>query len=237
METVAETGSTNADLKSRVQQKDPSLTEGLWLRAERQSGGKGRLGRAWESPVGNLYCSTVVDCRDTDPSPSTLSFVTALAVSDGIAAHIEPGSIKLKWPNDILVGGAKICGILLERCGDHVIVGTGVNVSVTPEVQDRQVTSLLDEGADPELSAETLLQEIAASFAQWLSLWRRDGLLPVLQEWRKRAHAEGTMLTINKHSSNSLIGSYAGLSDEGALRLRKPDGTLIEIHAGDVEIG
>ena len=123
---------------------------------------------------------------------------TALAVSDGIAAHIEPGLIELKWPNDILVGGAKICGILLERCGDHVVVGTGVNVAVTPEVKDRQVTSLLDEGADPELSAETLLQEIAASFDQWLFQWRRDGLLPILQEWRKRAHAEGTMLTINK---------------------------------------
>lgn len=220
-----------------MQQADPSISEGLWLRAERQSGGKGRLGRTWQSPEGNLYCSTVVRCEDTDPSPSTLSFVTALAVSDGIAAHIDPRSIELKWPNDILVGGAKICGILLERSGDHVIVGIGVNVAVTPSVEDREVTSLRDQGPDPEPSAELLLQQIAISFAHWLSKWRRDGLFPVLAEWQNRAHVTGTRLMVDKDSPCPLTGSYQGLSDDGALRLRKPDGTLIEIHAGDVEIG
>ncbi|MEL6876242.1 MAG: biotin--[acetyl-CoA-carboxylase] ligase, partial [Pseudomonadota bacterium] len=151
--------------------------------------------------------------------------------------HIDPQKIELKWPNDILVGGAKICGILLERSGDHVIVGTGVNVAVTPPVEDREVTSLRDLGSDPEPSAELMLQQIAISYAQWLSVWRTDGLLPVLQEWQRRAHAIGTSVMIDKDSPDPLTGTYQGLSDNGALRLRKPDGTLIEIHAGDVEIG
>lgn len=213
------------------------MTEGLWLRAECQTGGKGRLGRTWHSPQGNLYCSTVVSCRDGDPAPSTLSFVTALAVSDAIAEHVDPKIVELKWPNDILVSGAKICGILLERSGDHVIVGTGINVAVAPPVADREVTSLHAEGASPELTAGAFLEQLSVAFGHWLAKWRTDGLLPVLQVWQVRAHPVGTKVTVDKNSSNPLTGSYQGLSDDGALRLRKPDGTLIEIHAGDVEIG
>ncbi len=184
-----------------------------------------------------MYCSTIVDCRDNDPAPSTLSFVTALAVGDAIANQIDPQKIELKWPNDILVGGAKICGILLEGCGNQVIVGTGVNVAVSPSVEGRKVTSLRGEGAAEDLSAALFLDQLSARFGQWLSVWRTDGLLPVLVEWQRRAHAIGTPVTVDKDSPNPLTGSYQGLSDDGALRLRKPDGTLIEIHAGDVEIG
>ncbi len=75
--------------------------EGLWLRAERQSGGVGRLGRKWESPAGNLYCSTLVACRGGDPAPSTLSFVAALAVHKTVSAFLPHDDIWLKWPNDI----------------------------------------------------------------------------------------------------------------------------------------
>ncbi|WP_243457163.1 biotin--[acetyl-CoA-carboxylase] ligase [Parasphingorhabdus cellanae] len=211
--------------------------EGLWLRAEKQSGGIGRLGRRWESPKGNLYCSTIVSCRHEYPAPSTLSFVTALAVHKAIGAHLSHKEIWLKWPNDILVSGLKICGILLERSGDAVIVGIGVNVAIAPEIDGRIVTSLHKEGSKSDLTAAAFLETLAQCFADMLDLWRVSGLEAILSAWQQRAHPLGTRLSTSGVNGERLDGEYAGLSDDGALRLRKPDGTLIEIHAGDVDVG
>ncbi len=211
--------------------------EGLWLRAEKQSGGIGRLGRKWESPEGNLYCSTIVTCRREDPAPSTLSFVAAVAVHKAISAHLSLEDIWLKWPNDILVSGLKICGILLERSGDAVVVGIGVNVAIAPEVDGRIVTSLHQAGSKADLTAAEFLESLAQCFADTLNDWRQMGLVAILSEWQKRAHPLGTRLSTSDANGERLEGEYAGLSDGGALRLRKPDGTLIEIHAGDIDVG
>tara|TARA_R110000772_G_scaffold23506_7_gene62937 strand:- start:236 stop:901 length:666 start_codon:yes stop_codon:yes gene_type:complete len=211
--------------------------EGLWLRAEKQNGGVGRLGRKWESPEGNLYCSTLVDCRAGDPAPSTLSFVAALAVHKAISAHLPHDDVKLKWPNDILVSGLKICGILLERAGDSVIVGIGVNIAVAPEVEGRIVTSLHQEGTNIDLDAAEFLETLTQYFAETLNIWRQSGLAAILIAWQQRAHSIGTRLVTSHENGDRLEGEYAGLSDDGALRLRKADGALIEIHAGDVHVG
>lgn len=211
--------------------------EGFWLRAVKQSGGVGRLGRKWESPEGNLYCSTLVRCRRDDPSPSSLSFVAALAVHKAISAHLTHDDIWLKWPNDILVSELKICGILLERAGDAVVVGIGVNVAVAPRLDGRSVTSLHKEGSDPELSPEAVLDSLAEYFADTLTEWRQTGLASILDAWQKRAHPLGTKLSTSDANGQPLEGEYAGLSADGALRLRKRDGTLIAIHAGDVDVG
>ncbi len=211
--------------------------EGLWLRAEKQSGGIGRLGRKWESPEGNLYCSTMVVCRAEDPQPSTLSFVAALAVHKAINAHVPHDDIRLKWPNDILVSGHKICGILLERSGEAVVVGIGVNIAVAPQVEGRIVTSLHKEGAEASLTAASFLETLAQYFADAVNEWRQSGLPAILAAWQERAHPLGTRLSTSDEKGNRLEGEYAGLSDQGALRLRKADGALIEIHAGDVDVG
>ncbi|MEH6756527.1 MAG: biotin--[acetyl-CoA-carboxylase] ligase [Parasphingorhabdus sp.] len=231
---MAETASTNADMKIRAQS---GIAEGLWLRAERQSGGVGRLGRKWESPEGNLYCSTMVGCHPDDPAPSTLTFVAALAVHKAISAYLPHDDVRLKWPNDILASGMKICGILLERAGNAVIVGIGVNIAIAPQVEGRAVTSLHRERADINLGPAEFLDTLAQYFADTVEEWRRSGLAAILTAWQLNAHPVGTRLVTSDADGGRLDGEYAGLSDDGALRLRKADGAIIEIHAGDVHVG
>ncbi|MGB5485612.1 MAG: biotin--[acetyl-CoA-carboxylase] ligase [Parasphingorhabdus sp.] len=233
IETVKQTASTNADLKALAGQG--SAAEGYWLRAETQSGGIGRLGRKWESPKGNLYCSTVVDIRPGDPAPSSLSFVAGLAVYAVIRSYLPGTEMILKWPNDILVSQAKICGILLERVKNQVVVGIGVNIAVTPEVEGRLLTSLAAEGA--KIDAAGFLDRLTVTFSDLVRIWRDQGSPHILKEWQKLAHPVGSIITTSDERDERTTGEYAGLTADGALRLRKADGTLIEIRAGDISIG
>ena len=225
--TVAETGSTNDDVAALAR---AGAREGLWLRAERQSGGRGRQGRGWHSPAGNLYASTIVRLRKGDPSPATLAMVAAVALDEILRAYgAEP---TIKWPNDLHIGAEKLTGILLERTGDAVVVGIGVNLAHRPEGLDRPVTSLdtLGLGA-PEPDA--FLRGLADAFARWLGAWR-VGLEPVRRRWLDRAHPVGTALSVRLPDQAPLDGLFDGLDALGALRLRLPSGEVQVIHAGDV---
>ncbi|MEP3450473.1 MAG: biotin--[acetyl-CoA-carboxylase] ligase [Parasphingorhabdus sp.] len=233
METVAVTASTNADLKERV--LSGNVEEGHWLRAERQSGGIGRLGRKWESPEGNLYCSTVVKTDDGDPSPSSLSFVASLAVHEAMKKCVPNGQLLLKWPNDVLLNDAKVCGILLEQVGDSVVVGMGINVAVAPQVEGKVTISLHEAGAMTALTAADFLNLLCDSFAKRLQQWRSKGAQSILSDWQEFAHQIGASLSASIDKDTRIQGEFAGLTNSGALRLKKPDGSLVEIHAGDVE--
>jgi BirA family biotin operon repressor/biotin-[acetyl-CoA-carboxylase] ligase len=204
-------------------------SEGLWLRAERQTSGKGRQGRAWDSPAGNLYLSTLVRVRPGEPSPATLALVAAGALEEAVSLFgVHP---MLKWPNDLLVGGAKLSGILLERVDDAVIIGFGVNLAHYPVDLDRPATSIAAHAPapDPQVFAETL----AEVFPRWLSRWR-DGIGPVRDRWLARAHPLDTALTARLADGTSMEGLFGGLDGQGALILRLADGTTRVIHAGDV---
>ncbi len=263
--TVAETGSTNADMLALA---GSGIAEGVWLRAERQNGGRGRQGRVWASPVGNFYGSTVVRVRGGDPSPATLALVAAVALEEVVRVHLDhPGGgrdpvakadgagrsiassnvpqlgrglrrggaevgLVIKWPNDLLLDGAKLSGILLERAGDAIVVGMGVNLAHHPENTDRLATSLAAHGITPDPAdfAETL----ADAFARWLSIWRGQGLAPVRARWLERAHPIGTALTARLPDGSATDGLFGGLERDGALNLRLADGTTRVIHAGDV---
>lgn len=230
-EEVTLTGSTNADLLSRAAEGAP---EGLWLRADAQDGGRGRLGRKWESPKGNLFASTIVRLRDTDPSPASLAFVTAVAVFDAIRQIAPQIGISLKWPNDILtLDGAKLCGILLERTSDAVVVGIGLNLVWHPENFERKVSDLLTLGATPP-DAQTSLEIVAESFERHLGIWRQTGLATIVRQWEARAHPRGTALSAKLPDGDQLDGFYAGLDKDGALRLSLADGSIRAIHAADV---
>ena len=214
-----------------------NAAEGFWLRAEKQVGGIGRMGRKWESPEGNLYCSTVVDMMPGDPSPSSLSFVTSLAVYDILKAQLRPNaSIMLKWPNDILINHAKICGILLERILEKVVVGIGINIISAPQLPDRETTFLHAANDRNENDASQILDYLIPLFENRLKQWRQSGLKSILRDWQSAAHAPGTSLYVSDHDGTKIRGEYLGLTDDGALRLRKADGTLIVLHAGDVEM-
>jgi BirA family biotin operon repressor/biotin-[acetyl-CoA-carboxylase] ligase len=224
---VPVTGSTNCDLLARAREGAP---EAVWLRAEQQTGGKGRQGRSWESPPGNLYASTLVRLIPHDPPAPTLALLAGVALHETASLFSPPwkGGVMLKWPNDLLAGPAKLAGILLERAGDAVVIGFGVNLAHHPTGLDRPVTSLAAlAGAAPDPA--TFLDALADSFARHLGEWRRIGLGPIRERWVAAAHPVGTPLFTPEGE-----GLFEGLDDLGALRLRKADGSIRVIHAGDV---
>ena len=206
--------------------------EGLWLRAERQTGGRGRQGRGWHSAHGNLYASTLVRLAPGDPPAPSLAMVAAVALHEVVSAFAPGHKALIKWPNDLLVDGAKLSGILLQRAHDSVVIGIGVNLASAPEGLDRPVTSLArltGSAPDPAVFLETL----ADSFARWLSRWRGQGLAPVRDRWLLAAHPVGTALTTDA-AGQRLEGLFDGLDASGSLRLRLADGGVHVIHAGDV---
>jgi BirA family biotin operon repressor/biotin-[acetyl-CoA-carboxylase] ligase len=206
--------------------------EGLWLRAERQTAGRGRQGRAWVSPPGNLYASTIVRLRPGDPPPATLAMVAAVALDEVVRTVLPGGDLSIKWPNDLLLGGAKLSGILLERAGNAVVIGIGVNLVHHPEGLPRPVTSLA--AHDVPVDPEPFLEMLADGFARWLERWRGEGLDPVRRRWVERAHPKGTALTANLPDGAAVEGLFDGLDSDGALVLRLADGTSRVIHAADV---
>lgn len=223
--TVASTASTNADLLAEAQAGAP---EGLWLRAESQTGGRGRAGRSWLSPPGNLYASTIVRLCPGDPDAATLALTASVALEEVASAYAGPGKLQLKWPNDLMAGRAKLAGILLERIDDAVVIGFGVNLAHHPTDLERPTVSLAAlGGACPDPDA--FLVELADAFARWLSRWRGEGLAPVRARWLERAHALGTALV-----STGVEGLFDGLDASGALLLRRADGRIETIRAGDV---
>ena len=223
--TVADTGSTNADLLAEAQAGAP---EGLWLRAESQSGGRGRAGRSWISPPGNLYASTIVRLNPGEPEPATLALVAAVALEEVAAAYAGPVKLQLKWPNDLMAGHAKLAGVLLERVGDAVVIGFGVNLAHHPEGLDRPTASLVALGIEPP-DPGLFLADLADTFARWLGRWRGEGLGPVRARWLGRAHPIGSALATAESE-----GLFDGLDFSGALLLRRADGRVETIRAGDV---
>jgi BirA family biotin operon repressor/biotin-[acetyl-CoA-carboxylase] ligase len=223
--TVAETGSTNDDMAALAAAGE---AEGSWLRAERQTGGRGRQGRSWSSPAGNLYASTLVRLRAGDPPAPSLALVAAVALHDTVGSWAPGAAVQIKWPNDLLAGGAKLAGILLERAGDAVVIGMGVNLAHHPEDLARPAMSVAAlSGAAPE--PDIFLEQLAEVFARYLGLWRGTGLGAIRTAWLKRAHPLGTPLTTTEGE-----GLFDGLDPAGALRLRLPHGEVRLIHAGDV---
>jgi BirA family biotin operon repressor/biotin-[acetyl-CoA-carboxylase] ligase len=228
--TLPETGSTNDDLAALARS---GAEEGLWLRAERQTGGRGRQGREWHSPEGNLYASTLVRLRPSDPPAPTLALAAAVALHEIASAFAPEAAIRIKWPNDLLAEGAKLSGILLEREGEAVIVGFGVNLAHHPEDTLRPANSLAAlTGSAPDASA--FVGALAESFARWLSRWRGEGVAPVRAAWLAAAHPPGTALSTHNASGAWIEGLFEGLDESGALRLREADGSVQVVHAGDV---
>ena len=200
--------------------------EGLWLRAERQSGGRGRQGRTWFSPPGNLYASTLVRLQPGDPPAASLALVAAVALHEVVSPTVP--AARIKWPNDILAGDAKLAGILLEREGEAVVAGFGVNLAAPPPGLDRPAASVAEiSGAAPD--PDGFVEILAEAFGRWLGRWRRGDLGEIRRRWLDAAHPIGTALATTEGE-----GLFEGLDESGALRLRLATGELRIIHAGDV---
>ncbi|WEX78617.1 biotin--[acetyl-CoA-carboxylase] ligase [Sinorhizobium numidicum] len=233
---LAETVSTNSECLARAREGDPG---NLWITATRQTGGRGRRGRAWFSEPGNLYASLLL----IDPAPverlHSLPLAVAVAVHRAIHRVMPPGSadVAIKWPNDILIDGRKVCGILLEGerlpDGRHaLVIGCGINVAVIPEEALYPVTSLRREGAT--ISPDELFAHLFATMAEALSVWYRGaGVGVIIDQWRAAARGIGEPITVNL-PDRSLSGRFAGIDQDGRLMLDTGSGTLQAIAAGDV---
>lgn len=231
---VSQTGSTNADLAAQVTAGGP-LAEGDWLIADRQLSGRGRLGRTWFDGTGNFMGSTAVRLQPGDLPAGTLALVAGLAAYEAIAPLLPPPHrAELKWPNDVLIGTAKLCGILLERVADTVIVGIGVNLAQAPSLSDRQTIAMAAFGPAPDRDA--FAADVARQFDLELQRWRSYGLEPLIARWIAAAHPLGTRLTVGEPGEIALHGTFAGLTADGALQLRLADGTCRVIHAGEVRL-
>lgn len=232
VEFVARTGSTNRDLRERIAGAR-AVAEGYWLVADRQSEGRGRQGRAWLDAPGNFMGSTVVNLQPGDPPAASLSFVAAIAVYEVVVNHVaSPQSLVIKWPNDLMLAGAKLAGILLERVGDAAVVGVGVNLAAAPELADRTARHLAENAPAPDRDA--FARELAASFDREVDRWRQFGLDPLFARVLAASHPPGSRLTVHGADGARLTGEFCGLEPDGALRLRLADGTVHAVHAGDV---
>lgn len=234
IELVEQTGSTNADLAAAIRSGE-GWPEGKWLVARRQSAGRGRQGREWFDGAGNFMGSALVTLGEGTPPPASLSFVAALAVRDAAAALTgETGHLTLKWPNDVLLDGGKLSGILLEMVRGHIIVGIGVNLARAPQLPDRKTAALADIAPAPAL--EDFAARLAAAFDRRLEAWRTYGLGATLQAFLGHSiHAAGSPVTVHDSDGSVISGTFAGLEEsDGALRLRLADGSERVIRAGDI---
>lgn len=211
------------------------MGDGFWLVARRQSAGRGRLGRAWSDGAGNFMGSTAVHLAPGDPHAGSLALASGLAVHEAVSCYLPATHMPmLKWPNDVLVNRAKMAGILLERTGNAVVVGIGVNLAQAPELPDRATFALADLGIT--LDPDEFAQNLAQCLARQIDLWRAYGLSPLIARWQAAAHPPGTPLAVSDPAGAILHGRFAGLDGQGALRLTLANGTTRIMHAGDVNL-
>ena len=233
-----EAGSTNDEAKARAA---AGAAEGTVVWARQQRAGRGRRGRIWESPPGNLYCSAILRPSCEARRVAQLSFVAALAVLD-LVDGLLPGRARCKWPNDILVDGGKVAGILLESAlksdgrVDWVVLGIGVNLVGHPGLEGPVPSSSLVEAGALALKPEDALPLLLAALSERRSEWETQGFAAVRRTWLARAHGLGGPVTV-ANGGEKLVGTFDGLDEEGALVLAQANAAPISVVAGDVFFG
>lgn len=204
----------------------------LWLLADAQSLGRGRLGRSWVSEPGNLYATFLFSIAEGPQAAAQVSFVAALAVHDSVMSLRPERAPRIKWPNDVLIGGAKFCGVLPEVVGEsptRIAIGCGVNLAHAPEGTPYPVTSL---GKD--LAVPKVLEQLDASLARRLAQWDEGrGFASIRSDWSARALGVGGEVTATS-GTRRLNGTFKGLAADGALLLDEGNGTMTPIHSGEV---
>jgi BirA family biotin operon repressor/biotin-[acetyl-CoA-carboxylase] ligase len=183
------------------------------------------------SGSGNFFGSTLVQLRAEDPPAQTLSLAAGLALIEAIDIAMPAQAVTLKWPNDVMLLGRKLAGILLERSGDRVAVGFGVNLATAPVLTDRHAATL-----GGQISSQAFAPLLAGSFSNLLDIWRSSETVALARAWQQRAHPTGTRLTVHTGPEETVSGRFAGLEPDGALRLTLDDGSTEVVRAGDVDL-
>jgi BirA family transcriptional regulator, biotin operon repressor / biotin---[acetyl-CoA-carboxylase] ligase len=175
----------------------------------------------------------VVQLQPGDPPAPALSLVAGLALIEAVEAAAPCAPLSLKWPNDLLLGDAKLAGILLERTGNRVVAGFGVNLADAPSIAGRK-TAALTPIAD--LTPQAFAPLLAGKFEQLLASWRSADPVQFAQAWIARAHPVGTPLEVHSGPDERVGGTFGGIEPDGAMRLRRPNGMVDLIRAGDVQL-
>jgi BirA family biotin operon repressor/biotin-[acetyl-CoA-carboxylase] ligase len=173
----------------------------------------------------------LVDLRPADPPAPTLSLVAGLTLIEALDVAAPGLPLMLKWPNDLMLSGQKLAGILAERAGTRVVLGFGINLAGSPDLGDRQAASL-----DGRIKPQAFAPLLAASFNRMLTVWRSSDLNGLTRAWEVRAHPVGTALSVHLGRDELVDGRFGGLDSDGALRLLRDDGTVELVRAGDVEL-
>ena len=208
----------------------------VWARS--QNSGRGRLGRTWVSPEGNLYTTALLEPGLPLGRLQELSFVASLAVHDTVAGLLADADLVLKWPNDVLLGGAKISGILTETRvrGDHVValLGVGINLAHAPDATRYPTTALADHLSAP-LTVEELLECYLKALSERYALWRSDGFAQIRDAWAIRSRWIGRMVSI-ENGDRKILGRYDGIEADGSMIVSGEGGEKHKISAGDVRL-
>lgn len=227
--------STNDEARRRAGE----ALDGTVYRTQEQLSGRGRRGRVWRSPVGNLYMSVFLKPQCPPNKAAQLSFVSALAIADGISSHLPPLSeVGLKWPNDVLLNGSKVSGILLESSGvsgtdlDWLVIGIGLNILHFPTDAAYPATSLAAEGTGT-IERDDLTVALLKHFKLWQDIWRSDGFGAIRQAWLARASNLGKEIEV-RLAAETFEAVFEDLDEDGALVARLPDGSVRRISAGDI---
>jgi BirA family biotin operon repressor/biotin-[acetyl-CoA-carboxylase] ligase len=237
---LEEVGSTNSEAfeRARAGEQGP-----LWIVARRQTHGRGRSGRAWASEPGNLYASLLQRLVCPQTVLHQLSLLAGVAVIDAIRAAAGGdvvAGLRLKWPNDVLIGGGKCAGILPESHssaganGIIVVIGVGINLARAPADMQRGATALAAHGVRE--TPESMLQHLAAAMQRWLQIWDAgEGFAKVRAAWRERAGPVGESVTINT-GKDRITGTFLDLDSSGALIMRDAHGLQRRFTYGDVTL-
>lgn len=231
---VSSIDSTNAALRERAALGEP---EGLVLRADEQTAGRGRRGRGWDSPAGNLYVSLLLrpDCLPAEGA--TVGFVAAVALGR-VLRDLTPAEVLHKWPNDLLVGGAKMSGVLLEAGTgvdgmlDWLVLGMGVNIRSHPETGLYPTTDLVASGG-PSIVPRALLDRFLGVFGPFYDAWHEGGFKAVRADWLAFAAGIGERV-VARLEREEVAGSFTDLDADGALILELDGGRQRRIAAGDI---
>ena len=230
-----EIDSTNEEARRRaaVGERGP-----LWITARRQNAGRGRRGREWVSPEGNLMATLLIAPGVAPAEAARLSFVAALAVHDLVTAYAKRANVRVKWPNDVLVDGKKVAGILLESSGTEgqdivpwLAIGVGVNLGQAPADAAYPATFVGAHGPAP--SPAEALAELAEAWETRFRVWRVSGFSAIRDAWLAVASGIGQQVEI-RLPAETLQGRFETLMPDGALSLLLPSGARRAITAGEV---
>lgn len=232
--------STNIIAKEKALHGAEEIGEGTLIIAERQSAGKGRLGRKWFSPAGGIWLSVILYPQLSPSYISRITLMTAVAAVKAIKICTQIKS-QIKWPNDILINEKKVCGILTEMSAEldiinWVVVGIGINVNIDhrefPEdIQENTIS--LKEVSGKEVLRVKLVQTFLQEFEKYYEILKRREFFSILKEWKLYSHTLGRKIRVDT-GEKIITGEAVDINEEGALILKKEDGELVEIFSGTI---